>query len=236
MARFLYSGPCFFNASLNPSDRTTIVEEFTLETLVRGRYLIQSPSCSGSAPLFVGFHGYGQTAENELAILSAIPGSDHWLCCSIEALHPVYTPKGETGSSWMTSRHRDQRIAENVRYVDSVIERIMELHHVSDHLCFHGFSQGCGMACRAALLGRHRASGLMLLGGDIPPELSVSGFHGRVHLARGNRDSFYTQAQYEHDGERIRDAAVPFTGTIFDGNHGANEEYLYAAGDFLSKV
>ena len=198
--------------------------------------MLHSPSSFDSTPLFVGFHGYGQTAEDELALLCALPGSESWLCCSIEALHPVYTPKGDSGSSWMTSRHRDQRIAENVQYVDSVIERIMESYSVHDRLCFHGFSQGCGMACRAALLGRHRASGLMMLGGDIPPELSVSGFGGKVHLARGIHDRFYTQEQYAHDCEHIRDAGVPFTGTIFNGDHGANEEYLHAAGDFLSKV
>jgi len=212
------------------------IQDYTIQTLVSGRYLLQLPSYSGPAPLFVGFHGYGQTAEDELALLRGIPGSERWLCCSIEALHPVYTPRGDTGASWMTSRQREQRITENVHYVDAVIKCVRESVPVSDTLCFHGFSQGCGMASRAALLGSYRACGLMLLGGDIPPELSVNGGVGRVHLARGNGDRFYSQEKFEHDCARIRETGLPFTATLFSGEHGANEEYCNAAGEFLATV
>ena len=212
------------------------MQEYTIQTSVRGRYLLQRPSHSGPAPLFVGFHGYGQTAEYELSLLSTIPGSGRWLCCSIEALHPVYIPTGDSGASWMTSRHREQRITENVLYVDAVIKRVRESGAVNDTLCFHGFSQGCGMACRAALLGSYRSTGLMLLGGDIPPELSVNGSVGRVHLARGNGDRFYTQEQFEHDSARIREGDLPFSATHFRGEHGANEEYFNAAGLFLAMI
>jgi predicted esterase len=220
----------------NNSYDTTIVQEQTLQTLVSGRYLLQFPSYSGPAPLFVGFHGYGQTAEDELELLCAIPGSESWLCCSIEALHPVYTSKGNAGSSWMTSRQRDQRIVENVRYVDSVIRQVMQSCTLNDRLCFHGFSQGSGMACRAALLGSYQANGLMLLGGDIPPELSVNSCISLVHLARGNRDRLYTQEQYEHDYARLGESGVSVKESPFSGGHGANEEYFYAASDFLAKL
>lgn len=212
------------------------MQEYTIQTSVSGRYLLQSPSHSGTSALFVGFHGYGQTAEDELALLNAIPGSESRICCSIEALHPVYTSRGDPGSSWMTSRQREQRIAENVYYVDAVIKQVMETSPVNGRLCFHGFSQGCGMACRAVLLGSYRASGLMLLGGDIPPDLSVQSNAGRVHLARGNGDRFYTQEQFEHDCVRIQEAGIPLVSTLFRGEHGANEEYFNAAGEFLESV
>ena len=55
------------------------IQDYTIQTLVSGRYLLQLPSYSGPAPLFVGFHGYGQTAEDELALLRCIPGSERWL-------------------------------------------------------------------------------------------------------------------------------------------------------------
>ena len=228
------AGSALFNASAI-KDMTSI-QEYAIQTSVSGRYLLQLPSNSVPAPLLIGFHGYGQTAEDEIALLKAIPGSARWLCCSIEALHPVYTPRGETGASWMTSRAREQRITENVNYVDAVIKRIRESASVGDRVCFHGFSQGCGMACRAALLGSYRACGLMLLGGDIPPELSVNGGVDRVHLARGNEDRFYSPEKYEHDCARFRDAGLPFTATLFSGEHGANEEYCNAAGEFLATV
>jgi predicted esterase len=208
----------------------------TIQTSVRGKYLLRLPAHSGPAPLLAGFHGYGQTAEDEFRLLCAIPGSDRWLCCSIEALHSIYTPAGNPGASWMTSRDRDQHIEENVRYVDAVIERIRALYCVNSTLGFHGFSQGTGMACRAALLGRHRSDHIMLLGGDIPPELSVSGMTGRVHLARGTRDRLYSQERYERDAARLQDGGIAFVATDFIGGHRANEAYFKAAGEFLAEV
>lgn len=210
-----------------------MMQIFTLQTAVRGKYALRLPAQSGPAPLLAGFHGYGQTAEDELSLLCAIPGSERWLCCSIEALHPIYTQGGSPGSSWMTSSDRDQRIEENVRYVDAVIERVRAGFHLSDLLCFHGFSQGTGMACRAALLGHYPAECLMLLGGDIPPELSLSGRQERVHIARGTRDRLYLPEQYERDAARLQENGVSFVAGDFIGGHRANAAYFSLAGKFL---
>ena len=224
---------CFYASANNDMPST---QEYSIQTSVSGRYLLQRPSHSGPAPLLVGFHGYGQTSEDELSLLCAISDSEQWLCCSIEALHPFYTPRGESGANWMTSSHREQRITENLHYVVAVIKRVRESGSVGDTLCFHGFSQGSGMACRAALLGSYRASGLMILGGDIPPELTVNERAGSIHLARGNKDRFYSQEKFEHDCARTRVAGLPFTATLFSGEHRANEEYCNAAREFLATV
>jgi predicted esterase len=208
------------------------MQEYHIDTTVSGRFLVEPSSCKPS-PLLVGFHGYGQTAEDEIALLRQIPGSCDWLCCSIEALHPFYNAKGNLGACWMTSRERERCICENVRYADAVIKCVKISYAVSEVLVFQGFSQGTAMACRAALLGGHRASGVMLLGGDIPPELEVSGGIGRVHLARGSIDRFYPQEQYERDAVRLLDAAVTFDSCLYKGSHWANEEYFKAAGEFL---
>ena len=209
------------------------MEVTTIQTSVRGKYLLRLPAHSGPAPLLAGFHGYGQTAEDEFRLLCAIPGSERWFCCAIEALHSVCTTAGNGGASWMSSRDRDHQIEENVHYVDGVIERIRALYAVNGTLCFHGYSQGTGMASRAALLGRHRSEQLMLLGGDIPPELSVSDRMGRVHLARGSRDRLYSRERHEQDAARLQEGAVPVVVSEFMGGHRVNEAYLKAAGEFL---
>jgi len=135
----------------------------------------------------------------------------------------------------MTSRDREQHIEENVCYVDAVIERLRSLYCVNDTLGFHGFSQGTGMACRAALLGRHRAGHIMLLGGDIPPELSVTDRMGSVHLARGCRDRLYSRERYERDSARLQEGGIAFVASDFIGSHRANEAYFNAAGAFLAE-
>ncbi|MEI8032477.1 MAG: phospholipase [Chlorobiaceae bacterium] len=210
--------------------------EYLFQTPVTGRYLLQRPSDSGPAPLLVGFHGYGQTAEDELALLCSIPGSGAWLSCSIEALHAIYTPKGTPGASWMTSRFRERRIEENVCYVDALISRVMREHALTGQLVYHGFSQGALMACRAAMLGANSPGSLMLLGGDIPLELPVGSLMGSVHIARGSRDRLYSQSRFERDCATLQSAGVPFHATTFTGGHGPNKEYFAAAGAFLAQA
>jgi len=210
------------------------MQEYSFQTTISARYLLQTPSASGPVSLLVGFHGYGERAENALGLLTSIPDSAGWLCCAVEALHSFYLPDGSAGASWMTARNREVRIAENVRYVDGVIDCIKERFAVQDRLVFHGFSQGVGMAWRAALSGRHRASALMLLGGDIPPELDLHGCTMRVHLARGNRDRIYSQEQFEQDKARLQHASIPFSAMLFSGGHKAGEEYFSGVSEFLS--
>ncbi len=208
--------------------------EHHLEITVSGRYLVEAPDGDGPFPLLAGFHGYGQTAEAELALLRQIPGAERFVHCSIEALHPFINPKGQPGSSWMTRRDRDLRIAENVRYVDAVLGRATEEIAFDGRLVLHGFSQGAGMACRTALLGRHEVSAVMLLGGEIPPELDDLARMRAVHIGRGEHDHFYRQKSFDSDVIRLREAGVEAEVSLYAGVHGPTDEYFEAAGRFLA--
>jgi len=212
------------------------MSEHHLETSVSGRYLVEVPDADGPFPLLAGFHGYGQTAEDELELLRKIPCSEPFVLCSIEALHLFINSKGQPGASWMTRRDRELRIAENVRYVDAVIGRVMAELPVDGRLVLHGFSQGAGMACRAAVLGRHAVSAVMLLGGDIPPELNDLARMCTVHLGRGERDRLYRQERFESDCERLREAGIDPTVCEYAGDHVPTDDYFKAAGRFLTMM
>jgi len=208
--------------------------EHHLETTITGRYLVEAPDGHAPFSLLAGFHGYGQTAEDELELLRNIPGSERFAFCSIEALHPFINAKGQPGASWMTRRDRERCIAENVRYADAVIGRVTAELPFDGRLVLHGFSQGAGMASRAAVLGRHAVSGVMLLGGDIPPELDDLARMRAVHLACGDRDRLYPQKRFEADIIRLREAGIDPAVTLFHGGHGPTGEYFEAAGRFLA--
>lgn len=210
------------------------VAAYTIQVPVHGRYLLRMPETGASSPLLAGFHGYGETAEDEMARLEAIGGASGYCLCAIEALHPFLTPKGVSGASWMTSKERDLRIEENVGYVDEVLSSLLDSGRISGNLVLHGFSQGAGMACRTAVIGRHAVTGVMLLGGDIPPELDWLERMRRVHLARGRRDPLYAEERFVRDAGRLRDAEVACSQVTFAGGHGANEEYYRSAADFLA--
>ena len=56
----------------------------TIATEVHGRFLVR-PRRSSS--VLIGFHGYGESADDQLPRLAAIPGSDDWILVSIQGLY-----------------------------------------------------------------------------------------------------------------------------------------------------
>ncbi len=211
-------------------------ETLHVQTSISGRYLVRVPSGGGSFPLLVGFHGYGQTAENHLEVLQRIPGADNWICCAVQALHPFYPRPQTIGACWMTSQDRQLRIEENIRYVDLVVAGIRNECPADQILVYNGFSQGTGMACRAAISGEHTPAGVMLHGGDIPPELDDLHRMGRVLIARGRSDRIYRRDRWDSDLSRLENCRLTTTRCEFDGGHEVSEAWLKAAGVFLTET
>jgi predicted esterase len=136
----------------------------------------------------------------------------------------------------MTSQDREFRIQENVHYVNAVVAQFKQAYPVTDTLVYFGFSQGTGMVCRAAMLGEHRPSGVMLLGGDIPPELENLQRMSRVLIGRGTRDQLYPQKTWEQDVVRLKQSKLPTQTCEFDGGHKLGNAYKKAATDFLHSL
>jgi predicted esterase len=201
----------------------------TLETAVHGRYLYED---RGGERLLVGFHGYAETAEIHLAELEQIPGIERWSVASIQALHPFYTRTGSIVASWMTKLDRDLAIADNISYV----RRILASLPTPRTLAFIGFSQGATMAARAAAYAGP-AAGLILLGGDIPPDIhdDPRATLPPLLLARGDRDDWYTDEKFKKDLSYLEGKA-PVTSCAFAGGHEWTDAFRGAAGKFLAAL
>jgi predicted esterase len=201
----------------------------TLETAVHGRYLYED---RGEERLLVGFHGYAETAEIHLEELQKIPGIERWSVASIQALHPFYTRSGSIVASWMTSLDRDLAIADNIAYV----RRVLAALPVPRTLVFFGFSQGATMAARAAAYAGP-AAGLILLGGDIPPDIheDPQATLPPVLLARGERDEWYTEEKFKKDLSYL-EGRTRVTSCVFAGGHEWTDAFRDAAGAFLAAL
>ena len=209
-----------------------------IPALIHGRYVLETPSQIDGAPLLVGFHGYGETAERHLEELRLIPGASRFVLCAVQALHPFYNRTGDVIASWMTRLDRDQAILDNVRYAASVVSQVKQDLPVSERLVFLGFSQGAAMAYRAAAGSGHACQGLIVLGGDVPPELErrdLTGFPP-VLLGRGSSEEWYDAAKMEHDVELLRSRKVDVRPCVFQGGHEWTDEFRAAAGEFLREV
>lgn len=210
----------------------------TIPAATHGRYLVEAAVASDPAPLFVGFHGYAEAADAQLARMRSIRGSHEWLVVSVQALHPFYRGRSQdVVAGWMTSQDRDLAIADNIAYVREVVDAIAREWPLGRPLVFAGFSQGVAMAFRAAAASARPVAGVIVCGGDVPPELDASALaHVSAALVgRGIRDDWYTAEKAAADARRLRDAGVRVVPVEFDGGHEWPAPFIDAAGAFLSQ-
>jgi len=210
----------------------------TPEARVHGRYVVELPEGSGPHPLLVGFHGYGENAERHLEALRTIPGVERWARCAVQALHRFYNTKtGEVVAGWMTKEDRELAIADNLAYVAGVVASARRELPVSGKLVYFGYSQGVAMAYRAAARVGERADGLVVLAGDVPPDVEEGGLAvlPAVLVARGRDDEWYSQSKMDADVVRLRGGGVAVETLVYDGGHAWSDAFRAAAGRFLDR-
>jgi predicted esterase len=188
--------------------------------------------------MLVGFHGYGQSADTMLDELRRIPGREAWRLVSVQALHRFYTRGDQTVvASWMTRQDREHAIADNLAYVEGVLDAVAREWPPAPGLVFAGFSQGVAMAFRAAAASSRPVAGAIAVGGDVPPELGADVL-ARVPAAlvcRGANDTRYAAATFDNDVRRLREAGSDVRPLAFDGGHEWSDAVLRAASLFLGE-
>jgi hypothetical protein len=76
---------------------------------------------------------------------------------------------------------------------------------------------------------------LILLGGDVPPEVKVDGARlPPVLLARGTRDDWYTADKFDADVAFLT-PRTQVTQCVFEGGHEWSDPFRSAAGELLSR-
>jgi predicted esterase len=168
--------------------------------------------------------------------MQRIPGADAWLLISIQGLHRFYQRRTDAVvASWMTRQDRELAIADNVGYVKTVIAAVEEEYPAPSRLVFTGFSQGVAMMFRAATAAPRAVDGVIAAGGDVPPEIAATAL-ARVSNAlvcRGTGDEWYTDAIFQRDVQRLREAGVTVEAQAFDGGHEWSAAVVQAAAIFL---
>jgi len=218
------------------------MEERTIAAGSHGRYLVAPPAgwmAGAGSPLLVGFHGYAEDAELHLERLRTIPGADRWLIASIQGLHRFYRGRSrDVVASWMTSQDRQLMMADNLSYISAVVDEVGREWGAQAPLVFAGFSQGVAMAFRAAAAGRHQLTGIIALGGDIPPELERQSLERipEALIGRGEHDDWYTPQKFADDEARLRAAGTNVVVTTFDGGHEWTADFSRVAAAFLERL
>lgn len=210
--------------------------EHTIAATTHGRYLVEP--AHGAVGLLVGFHGQSETASIELDHLRAIRGDRPWTLVSVQGLHRYYTRKGDVVAAWMTREDRDLAIADNLAYVRAVIEAVRAgMSEPPGRLAYCGFSQGTAMAYRAAVFGGPPSDGLIILAGDLPPDVApTASTLPPVLIGRGAAEEWYTAEKAARDIAQLTAAGVVVAEHVFDGGHVRHRSFTDRAGRFLDEV
>lgn len=206
---------------------------------VHGRYLVQPPRAGVAERWLVGFHGYGQTADTFLDPLARMAKGGAWRVVSVQALHPFYASRtNEVVANWMTRQDRELAIADNIGYVDSVLDRLEAEFGAPRTLVFAGFSQGAAMAYRAGLLGKRACAAIIASGGDVPPEFADKPTRPwpLVLAATGRSDTWYTPAQLERELAAVRTRRPDASALVFDGGHEWSAALIEAGAGVLAQL
>src|SRR5215203_6019237 len=120
----------------------------------------------------------------------------------------------------MTRQDRELAIADNIAYVNRVAGTLCD--RLSEPLIVYiGFSQGVAMAYRAAVLGSHRASLVIAVGGDVPPDVKTApaARFPEVLIAGGAHDIWYSPETLAADEEFLRSHGVRSRAFRYDARH-----------------
>jgi predicted esterase len=209
----------------------------TIETPTHGRYFVDPPAGGGQAPWLVGFHGQGETAAIQLDALVRMRPGPGWGLVSVQALNRYYSRSGAIVAGWMTREDRECAIADNIAYVAAVVTDVASVHGAFAALAYSGFSQGVAMAYRAAAAAGHPCDGLVVLGGDVPPDVApLAARLPPVLLGRGSRDPLYPASRAERDLAVLREAGAVVEGFEFDAAHEYAPPFSDRARAFLADV
>lgn len=206
---------------------------------VHGRYLVRPPAPGAAACWLVGFHGYAQSAEVMLEPFARLVPSERWLVASVQALHPFHAGRSnEVVANWMTRQDRELAIADNVAYVDRVLDQLAAEFGEPRAIVAAGFSQGVAMAYRTACLGRRACAAILVAGGDLPPELREHRPPSwpLVAIATGVRDAYYFAEMLESDATRLRWLGANVRTLEFDGAHEWGDDVVRFGLEMLREI
>jgi predicted esterase len=204
-------------------------------TRTHGRVLVEAPPTAGPWPTLLGFHGYAENAAIHMEILRRLDPAGRWLKVSAQGLHRFYSREEAVVASWMTREDREAALADNVAYAAAV--RAMAVAEGGGApLVLVGFSQGVAQAYRAASAAGTAAHGVLVLAGDVPPDVAPrAGTLPPILLGRGRRDAWYTATTCAADRDLLRAAGAQVTVVEFDGGHDWDERFVEAARAWLDR-
>ncbi|MDX5346926.1 MAG: phospholipase [Hymenobacteraceae bacterium] len=177
-------------------------------------------------------HGYGQLAKYFLRNFTSVAAPNR-VVVAPEALSKFYLNgfSGRVGASWMTKEDRLDEIADYCRYLELLLEQILEKCAENATVNVLGFSQGAATVCRWLAGSRYRCHKLVLWTGAFPPDVDYSVVAGVLSRAKlvyvhGNQDALIDEARLQENLQLLQEIGLQPKLLRFEGKHELNKEVL----------
>ncbi len=207
----------------------------TIAVTTHGRYLVEAPAGAGPWPVLLGFHGYAETAGVHHEQLARLDPAHAWLRVAVQGLHRFYTRQQDVVASWMTREDRALALADNIAYADAVRAAVDASAATTGAFVAVGFSQGAAQAYRAGLAGGAACHGILVLGGDLPPDVAAHAASlPPVLIGRGSDDPWYSAEALADDVARLSAAGVRYAVCEYTGGHEWADAFVTAAAAWLA--
>lgn len=213
------------------------VHEHHLTVPRTARYHTLGEPGPAARELWIACHGYGQLSAEFVARLTAIASPER-LVAAPEGLSRFYLERARGGShsgspvgaSWMTREDRRAEIADQVTYIDTLVETLRaRAPHVA-RLSALGFSQGVATICRWLVHSRCRVDRLICWGAPLPEDVqtgSLAALRGvRISMVSGSRDEFLTGERRAEGVAALRSLGLDVDEATFDGGHRLDDATL----------
>lgn len=191
----------------------------------------QVPTYSESE-IWVVFHGYGQLAEYFIRKFNPYFSSNR-LILAPEGTNYGYLQnfQGRVGANWMTKHERETAIANNHRFLDTLLASILENYQKPPQINVLGFSQGAATATRWASRWTEKVEHLILWAGgfahDMQFEEAKEKFSDtKFTIVLGNQDSLIQSESVEKQKELMNMLGKTPKIIRFEGGHELNQAVL----------
>lgn len=215
--------------------------EHHLEVVRTARYWVLGGGVPDPSEVWFVLHGYKQLARRFLHRFQPLADGTRRIVAP-EALSRFYAeaapgrhgPGSVVGATWMTREDRENEIADYVRYLDLLADKMLSEVAGTPRVVVLGFSQGVATAARWSCLGRVRPHRLVLWGDHLPPDLPMERAGERwrgvdVVMVRGERDGVFADgALAEREASMMAEAGLEARRVLYAGGHDIHQPTLQA--------
>lgn len=189
--------------------------------------------------LWIVCHGYAQLASEFIRDFSLLD-NDRTVVIAPEGLNHFYKKgfNGPVGANWMTRHCREDEIADNGAYLQTLLNKYTALLPADVRIILLGFSQGTATICRWILRYHPHFHDLVLWSGMPPEDLDYLAHKAylsdkNLYLLYGSTDPFLTPDRFAQLQEIEENSGLDFEESPFNGGHEIPHDALR---DLLEKL